>query len=589
LGGPITGFNRQYLGFTAELCSGWLQQSTDPVLAPGAPGGFPTLYRRGLCGQPEAGGSAYEAIIPAAPSDVSHLILVQPELQGFSVDGTRTVFRIKEGLPVAEGGPSAAPGTGYQVYEESGGALRLVSVLPDGSASGGDNSAGSAHTLDDGRHGSVFRAVSADGTRVYWSTGGTAPLYLRLNAGQDQSAFEAGQCSEAEKACTIKVSSGALAKFLSGSVDGTRALYSEGESLKEFEYDPETGDTTRSTIATGFKGLMGANGDATRAYLASTQQLDGAKGKAGQPNLYFYEAGEEGGFTYIATLAAADALTPSDRGLLSPLSLVPAFRGARVSPDGLHAAFSAVASLTGYDNVDAENGKADAEVFVYDATAPEGEKLHCASCDPSGARPLGRDLAVSDFEYWAAARIPGWGSQLYSSHALSDDGSRLFFDSFQPLVLADTNGVADVYEWEAAGKYCSKESSAFSPAAGGCVRLISSGQSPSGSEFVDADLGGKDVFFKTESSLLPQDPGLIDIYDAREGGGFAPEPPQPAACEGEACQGPVAPPNDPTPASSSLLGTGNANEARPRKKHRKKHQRKRAHKRHAKHDRRASR
>lgn len=104
--------------------------------------------------------------------------------------------------------------------------------------------------------------------------------------------------------------------------------------------------------------------------------------------------------------------------------------------------------------------------------------------------------------------------------------------------------------------------------------LISSGQSLKDSSFIDASPLGNDVFFTTLSSLLPQDPGLIDIYDARVEGGL-PAPPQPAAaCEGEACQSPPAPPNDPTPASSSFEGPGNVVEAAPHKK--------KKHKKHAK-------
>jgi hypothetical protein len=43
-------------------------------------------------------------------------------------------------------------------------------------------------------------------------------------------------------------------------------------------------------------------------------------------------------------------------------------------------------------------------------------------------------------------------------------------------------------------------------------------------------------------------------------GGFAQPPAQPAACEGEACQGTPSPPNDPTPASSAFQGAGNVHE-----------------------------
>ena len=88
------------------------------------------------------------------------------------------------------------------------------------------------------------------------------------------------------------------------------------------------------------------------------------------------------------------------------------------------------------------------------------------------------------------------------------------------------------------------------------MSLISSGQSPRASQIVDVSPDGADVFFRTLSSLLPQDTGLVDIYDARVGGGFPPAPNLPGACEGEACEGQASALNDPTPASASFSGPG---------------------------------
>lgn len=232
-----------------------------------------------------------------------------------------------------------------------------------------------------------------------------------------------------------------------------------------------------------------------------------------------------------------------------------------MSSDGLHLALTTSASLTGYDNSDADSGKADTEVFVYDAPAGGAEgRLRCASCNPTGARPTGRSLDRSNGVAidWTAARIPGWQTALHANRALSDDGTRLFFESFDSLSLHDTNGHRDVYEWEAEGAgTCSEESPTFSAINGGCVDLISSGTSPEDSEFVDASPSGGDVFFTTGASLAPQDFGLVDIYDARVEGGFPPPAAPPAGCEGEACQSPPEAPNDPTPASSSFEGAGN--------------------------------
>jgi hypothetical protein len=144
---------------------------------------------------------------------------------------------------------------------------------------------------------------------------------------------------------------------------------------------------------------------------------------------------------------------------------------------------------------------------------------------------------------------------------LSSSGRRLFFNAYDSLVPGDTNGRKDVYEWERADEgECTAQSSTFSKQNGGCLYMISSGQSPADSELFDATPSGSDVFFSTQSSLLPQDYGLVDVYDARVNGGL-PSPPLPApSCEGEACQGTPTPPDDPTPASSTFRGAGNVRE-----------------------------
>jgi hypothetical protein len=60
-----------------------------------------------------------------------------------------------------------------------------------------------------------------------------------------------------------------------------------------------------------------------------------------------------------------------------------------------------------------------------------------------------------DAGLWLVGSIPGWtayrlGVALYQSRYLLDSGW-LFFDSSDPLVAVDTNGMWDVYEWEPEG------------------------------------------------------------------------------------------------------------------------------------------
>ena len=143
-------------------------------------------------------------------------------------------------------------------------------------------------------------------------------------------------------------------------------------------------------------------------------------------------------------------------------------------------------------------------------------------------------------------RLQGAGGTLPQPRYLDNSG-RLFFDSEDSLSAFDTNeGVEDVYQLEPEGVGgCWRE--------GGCVGLISAGSEAVDSNFLAADESGKNVFFTTRDRLVGADTDeLIDLYDAREGGGFPPvsEPPP-----GEA---PLqVPPFEPIPASPTFSGPGN--------------------------------
>jgi hypothetical protein len=372
-------------------------------------------------------------------------------------------------------------------------------------------------------------------------------------------------CTEAAtRACTIAVS--AVAEGIEGSTssqywwaaaDGSRAIFETGGTLYEFEVESET--TTE--IAKGAVGVMGASEDARRVYLASTLDLGsgpnplGDEAQPGKPNLYLAEGGE---LRFVATLVAE-----SDTAALSKYASItpqPQARTARVSPDGMHAAFTTTGQPTGYDSTDARSGEADMEVFLYDA-AGEG-KLVCASCNPSGGRPVGEELPLKAVKIWAAASLPVWFKALYPGRVLSEDGSRLYFEAADALVARDSNGATDVYQWEEAGTGgCEVQDPEYSAQNGGCVSLVSSGQSSGEARFVDASPSGDDVFFTTAASLVGWDYGLIDVYDARVDGGLPAPPATPQECEGESCQSPPPAPEAAPGASLQYEGPGNVREA----------------------------
>src|SRR4029077_6836800 len=121
---------------------------------------------------------------------------------------------------------------------------------------------------------------------------------------------------------------------------------------------------------------------------------------------------------------------------------------------------------------------------------------------------------------------------------LTPDGQRALFQSAEPLVVGDTDGLQDVYEWEAPGKgTCTEQSAAFQSPAGGCIYLISGGRSATDDYLYGMSTDGSDIVFLSGDVLNFEDPdGTPSLYDARVGGGFPKPPPPPGECLGEACQ-----------------------------------------------------
>jgi hypothetical protein len=445
-----------------------------------------------------------------------------------------------------------------------------------------------------------------------------------MNAAEPQSqisgpAVDGSQCTEASAGCTIQLDAlqggpGAAqtpgATFQIASNDASRIFFTDRQQLTPdagssplggdlYEYDlarpagerlvdltPETGGEAAGVLGA----VLGASEDGGYVYFVADGALapGAAPGdcipgdnqpSAGQScNLYVRHGGS---ITFIAALSGLDQPSWAGKGLtLSELT-------ARVSPDGRWLAFMSQRSLTDYDNRDAVSGQPDEEVYLYHAG--QG-KLLCPSCNPTGARPHGVRYGFEEGDKngqnqplaggagvwlpstWLAANIPGWtpyenGTALHQSRYLSDSG-RLFFNSSDALLPADTNGAEDVYQWEppgsaegaAASDTCTATSATFDPASEGCVDLITSGESGLESAFLDASESGDDVFFITSARLSPRDLDTSrDLYDARVGGG-EPQIVKPVECTGDACQQPATPPNDPTPGSLTFNGAGNVGE-----------------------------
>jgi hypothetical protein len=429
-----------------------------------------------------------------------------------------------------------------------GSSFHLVNLLP-GEAHGTPGATLAAQSL----------AISANGSLVVWADGGDDhDLYLRDTVN-----------GETVQLDTIKGGSGGGTvepRFQTASADGSRIFFTDAQQLTagsgisdlyQCEIVEEGGELqcklSDLTPDGEVKGVLGASEDGSYLYFVANGVLSNIPNAQGEHatsgnctgqldespahtcNLYL---DHDGAIIFIATLGAADA---GDWN--APNSSIDGT--ARVTPDGTHLAFDSTGSLTGYDNTDQRRGTPDSEVYLYGA-APGGGggTLTCVSCNPTGERPSGSSSIPGTI-----ANGKGKGAtDAYKPRNLSVDGARLFFDSGDALAPQDSNAVVDVYEWEAHG-------AGTCQAPGACIGLISSGRSSEASSFVDASADGRDAFFLTDSSLVSTDPGSIDLYDARVGGGF-PQPSPPIACVGDACQPLPVVPEDPTP-GTLVSGQGN--------------------------------
>ena len=387
----------------------------------------------------------------------------------------------------------------------------------------------------------VTNAISTNGSRIFWT--GNGNLYVRENG------TNTVQVDESQGPAV-----GGGGEFLSASSDGSHVLFLDRPGLTNstpaeggkdlYDYNVENGELNNLTPASGASviGFVGASENASYVYFVAEGALQ-SEATAGEPNLYLWRKDQP--IKFIATLSSSDQFGRE----MSSWNPTLANRLARVSPEGRYVTFYSTKSLAGYNNAVApghvclQTRQPDcAEVYEYDA---QTGRLTCASCDATGAQPVGDTLLP------AVLRSASAEDGVYQQRYLLDDG-RLFFDTPNALVPQDTNGVEDVYEFEPEGVgSCGK--------ATGCVNLISTGTSPYPSEFADASEAGNDVFFTTRQQLVPEDKGeLVDLYDARVGGGFPVESSS-VPCSGEECHGaPEAQGAVEAPSSTTFSGLGNA-------------------------------
>jgi hypothetical protein len=546
-------------------------------LAEGAPTGVYNLYVR----QPDGAYSLVTASAPLEPPEAGCGACFEkedvPVFAGASAGFGHVIFE-DNGRLLAD----APGGKGHRVeslYESSGGVVSLVGVLPDGTIPPAGASAGGGIKATNTHGGELEHAISQDGSRIVFQADadggapdqqqeGDSELYDRIDGVETLELSAPAPGAEPESCETAEHDCGAEpAQFQAASADGSLVYFTSRAALTResftgtrgsdlYRYDLDTrqltnvlaaADPAAGVAGASVLGVVGASEDGSYVYFVAEGAL-AAGATGGSPNLYVWHAGEAesaGTISFIATLARPSVGEEEDveeeifgsRFTYESDALDwvddPRASQAYVTPDGAHLAFMSVEPLTGYDNEDpSEEGIVrDHEVFEYSA---ETGRLACASCDPSGARPLGSAFIGAGIDERTS-------TPFHQPRSLSDDGSRLFFTSPDPLVAGVPGGADKVYEYQDGG-----------------VQPISGAEAGARAVFLDASASGDDVFFATRERLAPSDSDeLLDVYDARVDGGLPPPALSPTGCEGAACLSSPSQPALAQPLSASFTGLGN--------------------------------
>lgn len=470
---------------------------------------------------------------------------MQKAYAGRSADASRIFFETAQ--------PFSADETfgQTQVWEWHAGSVRLVSVLPDGSApaNGALVGNGSNGVTTSGFRGELTQptAVSRDGSRVFFTTGASAEfpsqIYVRENGSfttQLTLSQKAGSAGEAAPDGGV---------FQGASADGSKAFFTSADELTDdstpggglYEYDLEDGSLhflTADPAGAQWQGLVAISPAGDYVYFVAGGTFGSGEATSGAHNLYLAHAGA---VRFIATLGEFDAQN------WTPNLGFGGGRTAQTTPDGTRLVFQSLNDLTSFGTGGHQ------EVYLWDSA---GETLTCVSCGPAGRTVAGDASILQDPIDPTTGFTPDFLTQASFPRSITDDGSIVAFETTDALDPLDVNGKEDVYEF-----------------AGGQTHLISSGRGNRPSEVVTMSPTGSNLYFSTHDPLVRRDGdgGAGDIYDARIGGGYF-EPPPPAPCSDESCRGEAQPLSAAaTPGSALYRGPGN------RKKHRRHHRHHRRH------------
>jgi hypothetical protein len=432
--------------------------------------------------------------------------------------------------------PNAAPtGTGT-IYDRSvDGPTHVVSLLPPNIPQAAGQEA-------------FYQGTSKDASSIAFKIEGT--LYVRINNGEEGE--ETLQAAEGNPVYAGLSADGRYLFYVAGGHKGT---------IHRFDTVSKA-DLSINPTAAGE--VVNVSADGSHVYFIAEEPIS-AQGSVGEPNLFSWSGN---GLKFIRTVAASDLVVTS-----GPLEHIPALtrwtqfavapypehneglkgpggNSSRTTPDGEVLVFESKAKLTGYENA------GHTEIYRWDDGT---EELTCVSCNP--LTPEAIDDARLQNLAAAESTVAVVGTPIIV-HNVSNDGTRVFFETPEAMVSRDTDGINDIYQWSIASGSApsidlisSGASEAFSqlPKSGGA------GSSGAPNTLLSVTGDGNDVFFLSLDALVPKAGvgGVPAIYDARVGGGFL-EPQAPVPCLEEGCRTNASRrPVLTGPSSEAISGSGN--------------------------------
>ena len=460
---------------------------------------------------------------------------------GISADGTRMLMHLAQGSADPSYPSADPPGeTSGNLFDVGSDPPSLISLLP-----GDIPACVESSDIPDG-----IRWISADGSRVYFPSRGTAAgcsggaqLYMRdIEAGQSTLLSGPVLSGLTCEAALVRATEDAVffwsASRLVGEDTAPPSCALDGDVYR-YDLEDESMDCVTCVVAgldadvsVGFSGArplaaedIAVAPDGSRVYFKAGPSL-----LVGAPPGGAYRIDVASGeLAYVGQIGGGSVGQSSGRGNA-------------ISADGSVLVFrsnsAALNPLGGAGN------DSDFQYYRYD---DRDRSLICISCTADGSSVEGVPFSL----------VQGNDPDL-SMSGISNDGSTIAFITSNPLVGADQNtpgpganpaGGQDVYEWR-----------------DGRLFLVTDGLSSwpvnstafEGPRLSGVSRSGKDVYFTAPIQYTTDAlDGYRRLYDARIGGGIE-FPPPPKPCPLEVCQGtPKGAPEEQAPGTGSFSGLGN--------------------------------